>query len=199
MMEAERWFNTAMVAKVEITPFDIEAERQRKRANMLTAVSGGLSAIGSLAEGVSSYKTAQARAAVYASNAVALASTIPFIREQGAQRATIIQQETADFVGRQRAAMAANGIVVGQDTALEAVVQSGGLGARQVVESLEATRNEIEQTRSKIRQQEAEAANAKREGKAGLVSGLFKTANTILGAASTIDQTNQRYRPVTGG
>jgi hypothetical protein len=199
MLTGEGWFNTDMVARVEITQFDIEAERQRQRANTLTTISGGFSALGSLAEGVSDFKSAQARAAVYAANAVSLASAIPFMREQGVQRASIIQQETADFIGRQRAAMAANGIVVDQDTALEAVVQSGGLGARQVVESLEATRNEIEQQRTKIREQEAKAANERREGLGGLVRNVFKAGNTILGAASTIRDTNERYRMTTGG
>jgi hypothetical protein len=74
------------------------------------------------------------------------------------------------------------------------VVQTAGLGARQVVEALQASRNEVEQTRVKVQQQEFEAKQAKKQGTAGLIGGLFKAGESILGAASTISSNAIKYK-----
>jgi hypothetical protein len=120
------------------------------------------------------------------------------MQAQSAQRVDIIRQETGQFIASQRAALAANGIVVDQDTGLEAAVQAAGIGARQVVEALQASRSEIADIQNRANMQDFEAKMAKREGKGQLISGVLGAGQTILGAASTISANNKRFK-LSGG
>lgn len=170
-----------------------EAQRQLTRMNTLTGLSAGAKALGSLATGVSSYRTAVQRAAVYSANAASIRATIPFVQEAAGQRVDILRQETGQFIADQRAALAANGVVVDQDTGLEAMVQAAGIGAREVVQSLQASRNEILDLRNRAANQEFEAKMAKRQGQADLIKGIGAAGETLLGAASTISANNKKF------
>ena len=176
-----------------------EAQRQLARQNLMTGLGAGFKALGSIASGVSSYRTSVARAAVYQSNAALLRASIPQVQKEYDQKVDIIRQETGQFIANQRAAMAANGIVVDQDTGLEAMVQTAGIGARQVVEALQAARQEVANIQNKANMQDFEARLAKRQGKGDAIRGVFGAAETILGAAQTISAANQRYKTATGG
>ncbi len=171
-----------------------QAERDRVRSNLLTGLGAGVRALGAVGAGVSSYNTAVGRAAIYSTNAASLQASIPLAQEAGASRVAALQQETGQLIASQRAAMAANGVVVDQDTGLEVMIQTAGIGARQVVQELEASRAEVQNIRARIAQQEQEAKAARREGIGSAIGSLFSAGETLLGAASTISNTNKKYR-----
>lgn len=176
-----------------------KASNQLWWANTLTGVSASAKALASIAEGVSTYNNAMSRSAIYSANAASLRATIPYVQQQTEQKVGILQQETGQFIASQRAAMASAGIVVDQDTGLEAMVQSAGIGAREVVLALQASRQEIANIQNRANQQDFEAAQAKREAKAATVKGIFGVGTTILGAAKEISDAASKYKIVTGG
>ena len=176
-----------------------KAADQLRKANILAGVGAGAKALASIGGGLSSYNTALGRQAVYSMNAASLRATIPYIQEQASQKVNILQQETSQFIGAQRAALAANGIVVDQDTGLEAAVQAAGIGARDVVAALDAARNEVANVQNRAAAQEEEARQAVKQGKGDVLKGLFSAGESILAGANTISKNNQRYRTRTGG
>ena len=178
----------------EVPRIELEKKERLDRANLLTGVTGALGAVGSLVTGYSAYKTALARAAVYSANAANIRATIPNVQRAGAMEVDALQQETGQLLAAQRAAMAANGIVVDMDTGLDAAVQAAGVGARDAVLAIQNTQNEILKLRNKANQEEFEAAMAKREGKGSVIAGLGKAGMSILGAATTIADRNQQFK-----
>jgi hypothetical protein len=172
----------------------IEAQKKLDRANLLTGVTGALGVVGSLVTGYSAYKTALARAAVYSANAANIRATVPLVQRAGSLEVDALQQETGQLLSAQRAAMAANGIVVDMDTGLDAAVQAAGVGARDAVLALQNTQNEILKLRNQANQAEFEAAMAKREGKGSVIEAVGKAGMTILGTASTIADRNKQFK-----
>jgi len=170
---------------------------QVERANLFTAIGAGMSALGSIFEGVSVYKTAAGRASVYSANAASLRAAIPDYQQAADQGVDTVRQDTANLVSAQRAALAANGVVVDQDTALEALIQASSVGARDVVIALQNSRKEIADLQNRANMQDFEAKLAKREGKGGLLSAVGKAGKTVLGAYDTISSRNSKF--VTGG
>lgn len=167
------------------------------RLNMLTGAAGAFSAVGSLVSGYSAYQTAVGRAAIYSTNANMLRAAVPQEQEVASQNVNAIQQDTARLIAGQRAALAANGIIVDQDTGLDALVQAAGAGARDVVVALNNSQTRIAKLRAEAAQAEMEAAASKRQGTAGLFEGIGKAGLSILSTASSISQNNTRYK--TGG
>lgn len=82
--------------------------------------------VGAIVSGVSSYQSAQAQASaadyqsqIYAQNAIAATTNAVNTRQAGYDEANKIKLETGSKVASQKAAMAANGIDVGEGTAVD--------------------------------------------------------------------------------
>lgn len=172
------------------------AQKQLDKANLLTGITGAFGAVGALVTGLGAYNNALSRATVYAANAAVIRATIPQAQAAGAQQVDFIREDTAQLISAQRAALAANGIVVDQDTGLDAMIQAAGVGAKDVMTAVQNSRNEILKLRNQANQAEYEAKLAKREGRASILEGVGKAGMTILGAASTIAYRNTRMTPV---
>lgn len=169
------------------------AQKELDRANLLTGLSGFFGATGAIVKGISGYQSALARATVYSANAAVIRAAIPQQQRAGDQQVDAIREDTAQLLANQRAALAANGVVVDQDTALDALIQAAGVGTRDVVISIHNSRQEIAKMQNQANQQEFEAQLSKREGKGSIISGLGDAATTILGAASTISNRNRNF------
>lgn len=179
-------------------PEENQTQEQLERANRMTLLGAGFSALGSIGAGVSARSTAFGRAAVYASNAASIRASLPFLKQAYGEEVSRSQEETAQLVSEQRAALAANGIVVDQDTALEAMLQTSSIGAREVVLLLQRSRQEVASRENEANQQDFQSSVAKREGKAALLKGLGGAAQTLLGAADTISQRTKKFRVEAG-
>lgn len=175
-----------------------EAQKQLDRANLLTGLTGAFGAVGSIVTGLGAYNNALARATVYKANAAVIRATIPLAQAAGNQQVDLIREDTAQLISAQRAALAANGIVVDQDTGLDAMVQAAGIGAKDVVTAIQNSRNEVIRLRNQAAQADYEAKLARREGRASILEGIGKAGMTILGAASTIADRNKKMTPVGG-
>lgn len=170
-----------------------KAQEQLDRANRLAAMSAGVSVLGTLAQGVSSYRTASQRAAVYQMDAAAIRAAIPYERAEADATVQAIRQDTANLISQQRAALAANGIVVDQDSALEAMVGAAGQGAKDVVLALQASQQRVDQLRNTAAQKEFQAKVEKRAGTASVLGSVGGAGLTILKAVDAIRQNNKTY------
>lgn len=170
-----------------------KAQEQLDRANLLTGLSGAFGAVGSLVTGLGAYNNALARATVYAANAAVIRASIPQTQAAANQQVDFIREDTAQLISAQRAALAANGVVVDQDTGLDAMVQAAGIGARDVMTAIQNSRNEVIKIRNQAAQADYEAKLSRREGRASIFEGIGKAGMTILGTASTIADNNKRF------
>lgn len=167
------------------------------RLNMLTGAAGAFSAASSVVSGYSAYQTAVGKAAIYSTNANLIRAAIPQEREVAAQNVNALQQDTAQLIANQRAALAANGIMVDQNTGLDALVQAAGAGARDVVIALNNSQTRIAKLQTEATQASMEAAASKRQGTASLLESMGKAGLSVLSTASSVSENNLRYK--TGG
>jgi hypothetical protein len=112
----------------------------------LTAVSTGVAVYGGIQQRQAAKNTAEYEAQVARNNQIIQqraaadvrargAETVQEIRERGRVRQQLLGRETRGLIGIQRAALAAQGVVVDQDSALELTTDTAGIGEyeRQVV------------------------------------------------------------------
>lgn len=173
---------------------DITTKKQLKRANTLTAVGTGFTALGAIGEGISTQRSAALRAAVLQQNAAANRVAAEDARARGATTADEIRKTTRQRIAEQRAALAANGVVVDQDTALDLVTETAGIGAVDAITALNNAEQEAAQFLRQASIQEQEAKLERRSGLFGAISSVFGAGQTILTGASTIGARNRAFK-----
>lgn len=115
-------------------------------------------------------------------------------RLRGAQEYQVSLEDTARTISSNRAALAANGIVVGQDTALDFLVQTAGVGATDAIMALNNAEQDAIRYLNEANTLRAEAANKRTEGFMAGVGGAAseiatagKSAATILAGGSNVE------------
>lgn len=152
----------------------------------LTLASGFLRNKSASDRGIAERSAANARAAVLRRDAENRSQVADVLRNQGRERAQQIQVETAQLIGQQRAALAANGIALNQGTAVDLVTESAGLGAVDALTAIANSEREARQLLSEaegdrfkaglVEQQGAERARAARSSATGA---LFDTGQSL--------------------
>lgn len=168
-------------------------QEKLESANRRTLLGAGVEALGQIGTGVAAYRSATLRSTILKQNAeskrvAAEDAIIRGRREAGEERV-----KTAQTIGAQRAALAANGIVVDEDTALDLITDTAGIGA---LDALTALKNAEKEAAKLIRAAELDIVEAKVEkgiGRAEAFGALGRAGRTILGATRTIEETRRRH------
>ena len=116
------------------------------------ALTGGSAIFGAASEvqaGRAARREAEFKARILREDALNQKRIAPLLRKEGREAAAEIQKATAGLIGEQRAAMAANGIVLDQGTALDLVTQTSGQGA---VDAITAIANSEREAAQLVRQ-----------------------------------------------
>lgn len=164
-----------------------------EEANFKTILGVSTEVIGQLGEGIASYRSSALRAAILKQNAaskkIAAKDAIVRGRIEANEQRTI----TARIIGEQRAALAANGIVVDEDTALDLITDTAGIGA---LDALAALKNAEREAAKLIRAANLDIVEAKVEratGRALAFKALGTAGRTILGGVEEIEETRRRH------
>ena len=164
------------------------------RANRKTQIGAGLKTIGSIAGTIASTKSAGVRSAIYRQNENTLRVAAEDTRIRGSQEYQELRKGTALLIGEQKAALAANGILVSGDSAIDLFGQTAGIGA---MDALEALDNAEKKARGLLREAELEKTRSELEDSKGtqeLLTGLAEAGSTILNSASTINKRNKKFK-----
>lgn len=171
-----------------------ETAAKLDKANALTILGAGAQATKSLISGVGDYQDALARSAVAAQNAISYRYAAELAAQRGKESVVDINLKTQQLLGAQRAALAANGVVVDTGTSVEVAAQAAGIGASDAMAALNKARQEAAAFLTRANASDAEAYNAKRSGRSSLVGALLGAGTSILGAASTISNRNSSMK-----
>lgn len=112
------------------------------KVNLQTAFGAGLSAIGAYREYQAEAKAAQFRSLIAQQNEESFRLAAADALRLGEISFDEINIRTAQRIGQQRAALAANGIVLDQDTALDLVTQTAGIGTLEALTALDNAERE---------------------------------------------------------
>jgi len=154
----------------------------------------GLRAAGSLTETGAELSSSLVSASLQRSNADLLTGSAEAAREAGRFDVDQIRRSTAKLVAAQRTGLAARGIVIDQDSALDLVVQTEGFGAVDAITALNNAEiqavnalNEAEVRRAAAENQEEIARLSAISSAAGTVASAGVSAQTVLGGGSLVN------------
>lgn len=167
---------------------DSRNERQLEKINARTVLGAGFEAFGQLQEGFAAADSTMLSATIFRQNKNALKIAAEDSIVRGQIEAQDIQTETAQLIGEQRAQLAANGIVLDQDTALDVVTQTRTIGATSALTALANAEREAAaflraSEEQRVREElEENRAGAQRRG------GFGNAVRTVLGATREVSQ-----------
>lgn len=173
------------------------AEGSVGAAKGLTAVSGIIGSVAQIKNGLAEKRAAQARSNIMQRDAENRKQVANVLRQQGREQAQQIQIETAQLIGQQRAALAANGIVLDEGTAMDLVVETAGLGAVDAITAIANAEREAAQLINEADVEMMKARLVEQEGR-NLFAGSFASAGQSLAAtARTMQEIENQYRTPT--
>ena len=161
--------------------------------NEMTLRGARTEALGQAAGGFAQLATALGRSTVLRQDSVLKRESAERAREAGQDQFARIKEETAQLIGRQKVALAANGIVVGRDTALDLVTETAGIGA---LDALTALDNAEELARQRIIEANRAKVSASLEKQAGfqrLFGALGDAGRTLNEADITIQRRTEDF------
>lgn len=167
---------------------ELETSAQLRNMNIRTALGATGEALGQLGGGIADYRSAALRATILQQNAGSLDLAAEDARAAGAVTAAQIRQEAAQFMGSQRAALAANGIIVDEFTALDLVADTAGIGAMDAIAALNQAEEDAVSLMRDASLRRAEAAVETRSGSASRLAGVTTALRTGFSAFETINR-----------
>lgn len=162
-------------------------------ANSLELVRTGVNAVGSIWGGFASNESSQTRAGILRYNAATYRQSANEILEVGDFNAEQIRFQTREMIGRQRAALAANGIVLDQDTAADLISETAGVGAVDALIVIANAEREAIQTMRRAGMQDLEAGYESRIGEAQIRRGFGEAAIDAVEGLQRINQRNEDF------
>lgn len=162
-------------------------------ANTLTLVESGIGAIGSIWGGFASSQSSQVRADILSFNADTYRQSAREIMEVGRFNAQRIQQEARQLIGTQRTSLAANGIRLDQDTALDLVSETAGVGSVDALLSIANAERDALQVLRKANVESMESDLERDIGKAQIRRGIGEAAIRGVQGYQEISQRNEDF------
>lgn len=161
--------------------------------NTLDLISTGVQAVGSVWSGFAQNESSEVRSGLLRYNAATYRQSAADILQIGDFNAQQRMEEARQLIGTQRVALAANGIVLDQDTALDLVSETAGVGAVDaLLEIANAERQAIEvMRRANIQDQEAGLEDA--IGDAQINRGFGDASLRLVQGVQSINQRNEDF------
>lgn len=167
---------------------DLNTSDQLRNMNIRTVLGATSEALGKIGGGVASYRSAALRATILRQNAESLDLAVEDRRASGEITADQVRQEAAQFVGAQRAALASNGIIVDEFSALDLVADTAGLGAMDAIAALNQAEEDAVSLTRDASLRRAEASVERSSGTASALAGVSGAIRTGFSAAETISK-----------
>lgn len=164
-------------------------------ANTLDLIGTGTQALGSIWGGFASNESSQVRAGILRYNAATYRQSATEILEVGRFNADQIREQARQLIGTQRTALAANGIMLDQDTALDLVSETAGVGAVDALVAIANAEREAIQTMRRGNLEDMEAGLESRIGEAQITRGF---GNAVTQATTGLQRINQRNEDFAG-
>jgi hypothetical protein len=152
----------------------------------LTGLSAGVGAYGAIAQGQAARQEARYQSAVLKNNAISAENAAKDAEVRGRNEELKQRLRTKQLIGRQRAVLAANGVVVDQDSALDITADTAMLGELDALTIRDNARREAMLLRAQGSQFRSDADFARLRGRAANTSGLFTAGATLLGGAGSV-------------
>lgn len=164
------------------------------RINRLTAIGAAAGTLGELSLAFSATQSSALRASILQQNAAAQRLAAETEREAAAADANLIQSETSKRIASQRAALAANGIVVDQDSALDLVQETRGVGTLDALRALENGERRAQRMLRSASVNETDAQLESSLGTSRAITSVGRAFNVAARGFGQIDRRNQRFR-----
>lgn len=164
-----------------------------ERANTLDLIGTGVQALGSIWGGFASNQSSQVRADILRYNAATYRQSAGEILEVGRFNAQQIKEQARQLIGTQRTALAANGIRLDQDTALDLVSETAGVGAVDALIAIANSEREAIQTMRRATIEDLEAKYESQIGRAQIGRGIGNAALTLTEGLQRIGQRNDDF------
>lgn len=164
-----------------------------ERANTLDLIGTGVQALGSIWGGFASNQSSQVRADILRYNAATYRQSAGEILEVGRFNAQQIKEQARQLIGTQRTALAANGIRLDQDTALDLVSETAGVGAVDALIAIANSEREAIQTMRRAAIEDLEAKYESQIGRAQIGRGIGNAALTLTEGLQRIGQRNDDF------
>lgn len=165
-----------------------------QKANFKTLFSAGLGALGQIAEGFAVKNAAAFQATMLRQEAALRRLQALDARRAGRELAQRIQRETARRIGSQKAALAANGIVVGRDTALDLIKETAGVGTLDALTALDNAERRAISILNRAALNEAEANIKRAKGRDVFLGRLGAAGRTLIVGADTVSRRIADFR-----
>tara|TARA_R110000851_G_scaffold287513_1_gene441499 strand:- start:6809 stop:7432 length:624 start_codon:yes stop_codon:yes gene_type:complete len=162
-------------------------------ASLFNTLEAGIGAAGNILAGSAAQQSSAVRADLLRFNADTFAQSAAETIESGKYDATQILEQTRLLIGTQRASFAANGIVVDQDSALDLVSETAGIGAVDALIVIANSEREANQALRAAALKEQEAQLENRIGDGALLGGLADAGLSIANGFKTISNRNQDF------
>lgn len=162
----------------------------------LAATSTAIGGYGMVKQGQSANKQAQYSATISRRNAVMAERAAVDALDKGTRDEASIRMQYKQLKGRQRAAFAANGVVVDQGSALDIVMDTVALGEYDAI----TTRNNAAKEAFNLREQgdqfNSQAWMQTLAGRDAQTAGYIGAGSTLLSGASTVADKWYQYREI---
>lgn len=151
-----------------------------------SAIGTGISAVGAMQQGKAQAAQARYQAAVARNNQIIAQRSADDARRRGKIEADIQRDKSRALVEQQRSALAGAGVLVGQDSALETVINTAGLGELDALTIQSNAEREALGFEAQGSNFAAESQLAEMEARNARTSGMFKAGATLMSGFGSV-------------
>ncbi len=166
----------------------IFGESETSEARLFELGAGVTESFAVFSNAIANRRSARVRSSVLRADAQNIRRTAKLARREGRQAAQQVQAETAQLIGRQRAALAANGFVLDEGTALDLVIETAGLGALDAVTAIANAERRAAQLINESRAAEFKAGLQEQSADQSLLGGISAVGSILTGTARNLDR-----------
>jgi hypothetical protein len=152
----------------------------------MTGYSAVTGAQGAYAQGDAARQFGQYQSAVARNNAIIAERAATNARERGAEAARQSDVKTKQLIGRQRAVLASNGVLVDQDSALDITSDTAALGRMDALTLKGNAEREAIGYETQAGNYQSEAQMALLKGDAAYAAGVYGGNTTLLSGIGTV-------------
>jgi hypothetical protein len=150
------------------------------------AVGAAVSAYGAYSQGQAAKSAAQYQAAVAGNNKIMADRAAVDAQQRGEVAADKRREQAAQLIGRQRAVLAGNGVVVDQGSALDITSDTAATGEFEALTIRSNAEREAYQYRAQGENFSSEAQLATMRGDSAAQAGMFGAGSSILNGAGSV-------------